>query len=166
MVAAQLAPLRHAFRDAVRLQLEPWKAQYTQVLERYKFLVLRGASRTGKSTLARSLGGVPYVQTVQSAVSPDLRSYDSSVHSYIVFDNVNDMKFVLNYRALFQANNDIHTLGESKTGCYAYDVWLWKVPIVVTVDLSANWNLLEPWVRDNCFDIFLDGPCWVNAGSS
>ena len=26
------------------------------------------------------------------------------------------MKFILDYRALFQANNDIHTLGDSKTG--------------------------------------------------
>ena len=39
---------------------------------------------------------------------------------------------------MFQANNDLHTLGESKTGMYAYDVWLHRVPIVVTVDLSAQ----------------------------
>ena len=23
---------------------------------------------------------------------------------------------------------------------YSYDVWLWRVPIVVTVDTSAVWN--------------------------
>ena len=80
-----------------------------------------------KSTLARTLGGrtqTPFVQTVQTAVAPDLRAYDAEFHSYIVFDNVNDMRFVMDYRALFQANNDIHTLGESKTGMYSYDVWL------------------------------------------
>jgi hypothetical protein len=59
------------------------------------FLVLRGASRTGKSTLARSLGvemslgGEPFVQTFQSATAPDLRNYNSQVHKYFVFDNVN-----------------------------------------------------------------------------
>ena len=137
------------------------KQQYETVLARYEFLVLQGASRTGKSTLARSLGGVPFTQTVQSAVAPDLRGYDPAVHNYIMFDNINDMKFVLDYRALFQANNDIHTLGDSKTGCYSYDVWLWRVPIVVTVDMSAQWDQTEPWIRDNSKHVFLDGPSWI-----
>ena len=128
---------------------------------RYKFLVLQGASRTGKSTLARSLGGTPFIQTVQSAVSPDLRGYDPALHSYIVFDNVNDMAFVLDYRALFQADNDVHTLGDSKTGMYSDEIWIWKVPIVVTVDLSASWDQDEPWIRDNSERVFLSGPSWV-----
>ena len=63
-------------------------------------------------------------------------------------------------RALFQANNDMHTLGDSKTGIYAYQVWLYKVPIVVTVDLSAYWEPSEPWIKANCFDLFLPGPCY------
>ena len=113
-VAAMLAPSVNAFRRDVLDLVEPWQRQYGEVLMRYKFLVLRGASRTGKSTLARSLGGTPFVQTVQSAVAPDLRGYEPAKHSYIVFDNVNDMAFVLNHRALFQANNDVHTLGEPK----------------------------------------------------
>ena len=79
----------------------------------------------------------------------------------MVFDNVNDQSFVLNFRALFQANNDVHTLGESKTGMYSYDVWLWRVPLVVTVDMSAKWDPEELWVRDNCVDVLLDGPSWV-----
>ena len=72
-VAALLAPLQNEFRADVWAMLEPWRIQYQQVLPRYKFLVLRGASRTGKSTLARSFGGTPFIQTVQSALSPDLR---------------------------------------------------------------------------------------------
>ena len=52
----------------------------------------------------------------------NLRSYDPQLHDYIVFGNVNDMRFVLDYRALFQANTDLHTLGESRTGMYSYDV--------------------------------------------
>ena len=46
-----------------------------------------------------------------------LRGYDPCMHKYIVFDNVNDMSFILNYMAVFQANNDVHTLGDSKTAC-------------------------------------------------
>ena len=41
---------------------------------------------------------------------------------------------------MFQANNDIHTLGDSKTGMYSYDVWLYQVPLVVTVDMNAKWD--------------------------
>ena len=164
-VALQLAALRKDTKPEVKARLIAWENQYTETLERFKFLVIRGASRTGKSTLARTLGGkakTPFIQTVQSAVAPDLRAYDADFHSYIVFDNVNDMQFVMDYRALFQANNDIHTLGESKTGVYSYEVWLWRVPIVITVDLSARWDTEDDWIKENCVDIFLSGPCWVS----
>ena len=95
-------------------------------------------------------------------MAPDLKTYDPEFHPYLVFDNVNDMSFVLDYRVMFRANNDIHVLGESKTGMYAYDVHLWwRVPIVFTVDLSATWDPQDQWIKENCFDILLEGPCWV-----
>ena len=71
------------------------------------------------------------------------------------------MVFALNSRALFQANNDVHTLGESKNGIYAYQAWLHCVPIVVTVDMSAKWSTKEPWIAENCEDVHLDGPCYM-----
>ena len=79
-----------------------------------------------------------------------------------MFDNVNDMDFILDYRAMFQAINDVHALGVSTTGMYKYDVWLWCVPLVVTVDMSATWDSDEEWVRDNCIEVLLQGPCWVD----
>ena len=90
-----------------------------------------------------------------------MRGYDPCLHNYIVFDNVNDMSFVLDYRALFQANNDVHTLGDSKTGMYSYEIWLWRMPIVIIVDLSAVWDQNEPWIRYNNEHVFLNGPSWV-----
>ena len=42
-----------------------------------------------------------------------------------------------------------------------YEVWLHRVPIVITVDLSATWNSNEEWVKENCMELFLEGPCWV-----
>lgn len=167
-IALELAPLQKKFKPSVLDKLVPWKVKYLARRPRYDFLVLRGASRTGKSTLARSLGevfhfgGPPFVQTVQSALSPDLRAYNPDVHKYIVFDNVNDAKFILDYRAMFQANNDIHTLGDSKTGMYAYDVWLFQVPIVVTVDMSARWDSEEQWIKENCFEVLLEGQSWMD----
>ena len=166
-VAERPAPLQKAFKPGVLSMLAVWMAQHPIDEPRYKFLVLRGASRTGKSTLARSLGqvcpfgGNPFVQTVQSALAPDLRGYDEQLHSFIVFDNVNDMRFILDYKAMFQANNDLHTLGESKTGMYKYDVWLFRIPLVVTVDMSASWDSDEAWVRDNCIEVLLQGQSWV-----
>ena len=62
--------------------LRGWTTQYDSQKMRYKFLVLRGGSQTGKSTLAKAL-------------------YNREEHGYIVFDNVNHMDFVLNERALF-----------------------------------------------------------------
>ena len=59
--------------------------------------------------LSKSLGQGPYVQTVQNAEAPDLKGLNPWVQSYIVFDNVNDMKFALDARVLFQANTDFHT---------------------------------------------------------
>ena len=82
------------FRPEVLSRLQPWVSQYQSVQLRYKFLVLRGGSQTGKSTLAKSLGHLfgwcrPFVQTVQSAEAPDLKAYSPEVHGYILFDNVN-----------------------------------------------------------------------------
>ena len=125
--------------------------------------MIRGVSRAGKSTLAKALGKRPFVQTVQSAVAPDLKGFCRRTHDYILFDNVNHMDFVLAHRALFQANVDFHTLGDSKTGMYAYKVWLWRIPIVVTVDDSATWKPDEPWIKANCIDIYLKRPCFRSS---
>ena len=74
-------------------------------------------------------------------------------HSYMVFDNVNDMECVVDYRAMFQAYNVIHVLGKSKTGTYSYEVCLDRVPIGITVDMNACilWQVLQ----QAC------GPCWA-----
>ena len=71
-VAQLLAPLKNPFRSEVVERLKPWSKHYDKLDDRYSFLVLRGASRSGKSSLAKALGqllgfGCPFVQTVQSA---------------------------------------------------------------------------------------------------
>ena len=83
------------------------------------------------------------------------------VQKHKVFDNVNDQRFILDNRATLQANNDIHTLGESKTSRYSYPVWLYRVPIVVTIDLTAKFDEHEPWIAEICLHVFLDRPCYL-----
>ena len=125
------------------------------------FLVLRGDSRSGKTTFAKSLFPRPFVQTVQDAATPDLRDYDWTYHGMIVFDNVNNMDFVMKFRALLQANNDVHVLGTSATGVYSYRVWLWKVPVVLTVDTQATWDRDNKWVKENCWEVTFAEPCYT-----
>ena len=90
----------------------------------------------------------------------DVKGVNNDVHGYIVFDNVNDQAFILSQRALLQANNDVHTLADSKTGIYAYDVWLYQVPIVGTVVMSARWDPYEDWIAANSVEAFLHAPCY------
>ena len=46
-------------------------------------------------------------------------------------------------------------------GCYSYAVWLWKVRMVVTIDMMAKWDGGEQWIKENCVEVMLDGPCWI-----
>ena len=97
---------------------------------------------------------------MQDDSSADLRSYCRTRHGYIVFDNVNSMQFVLSQRALMQSNSDVHSLGQSKTGIYRYSVYIFAVPIIMTVDHSAEWDSSEPWLAENLELIDLYEPCF------
>ena len=101
------------------------------------------------------------MEDAQIATSPDLRTYDFCTYSFIMFDSVSDMKFVLGQGALFQANADVHMLGENKTGMYSYDVCLFKLPVIETVDMSATRDPQEVWIKQNCFDVMFSGPSWL-----
>lgn len=167
-----LQPLQKPFLPEVVAQVKDWAQQYQVLDSRYKFLVLRAPSRAGKSTLAKSLHLLmpalipkpPFAQTVQSAEKAELQNYDRQSHGFLLFDNVNDMSFVLSQRALFQANPDFHRLGESQTNIFSYEVYLFRVPLVVTIDESAAWNDSEPWIRENQHLIVLHGPCYQLEG--
>ena len=163
-----LYQLQRPFKEDVLELLRPWAAQYTETRMRYKFLILRGGSQSGKSTLAKNLHRIfgwkpPFVQVVQDAVAADLKDFKRDQHGLIVFDNINSMSFVMSQRALIQANDSIHTLGQSATGIYSYNVWLHQIPIVGTVDHSAEWDSTDVWMRENMCLVDLLGPCftWV-----
>lgn len=167
-VLAALQPLQKPFLPEVVAQVKDWAQQYQVLDSRYKFLVLRAPSRAGKNTLAKSLHLlmpelIPkplFVQTVQSAAAADLQQYNRQSHGFLLFDNCNSMDFVLSQRALFQANPDFHRLGQSQTNVFSYEVYLFRAPIVVTIDESAAWDDTEPWIRENQHLIALGGPCY------
>ena len=74
-------------------------------------------------TVCPACGGEPYVHVC-------------SAHA--------EMSYVLDFSALFQANSDFRTLGESRAGMHAYQFWLWGMPPVVTIDGSAERDSREP----------------------
>ena len=64
---------------------------------------------------------------------------------------------------MLQANSDFRTLGTSLTGMYSYSVWLWKVPIALTVDTQADGDSVNPWEKENCVEVFFEEPCYQGA---
>ncbi|CAE7530266.1 mcfG, partial [Symbiodinium microadriaticum] len=93
-------------------------------------------AEAAKTSFAKSLFKCPLVLTVQGATTLNLREFKYGQHDGLILDNLNDFQFILDYRAILQANNDTHRLGDSSTGMYAYQVYLWATPIVLTL---ASW---------------------------
>ena len=167
-ILVSLQPLQKPFLPEVITAVTSWAEQYETLQSRYRFLVLKAPSRAGKSTLAkclhlvlpRSIHGPPFVQTVQNAQQAELQQFDRKTHGFILFDNCNDQSFVLTQRALFQANPDFHRLSQSQTNIFSYQVFLFRVPIVLTIDESAHWDDEEPWIAANQHLVELPGPCY------
>ena len=136
---------------------------YGEIHERYCMLVLYGPSRTGKCRLARSLFGVErtLVVDVQHVEHPDLRSFRRHEHRAVLLDEVADPSFIVNNKKLLQAHVDGAKLGQSATQLYTYEVFLWRVPIMLTTN---NWCLDEltddqrEWVDSNCVAIHVSEP--------
>ena len=70
-------------------EIQRWKAIFKNVQSRYPFLVLEGASCTGKTFFAKWMDGDPkYCYECNCACSedPDLRAFDPLLHRTILFD--------------------------------------------------------------------------------
>ncbi|CAJ1392535.1 unnamed protein product [Effrenium voratum] len=67
-----LQRLKGDFKAPALARCEPWASQYQEPKMRYKFLILRGGSQSGKSALAKSLGdifglGKPFIDCILAA---------------------------------------------------------------------------------------------------
>ena len=150
-----LATTRLPFRlptDALFPNLQKFLDQYEWAQERYSMYALQGPSQAAKTSFAKSLFRRPFLVTVQGQRSLDLRGFEYGSHDALILDNLNSFQIVLDQRAVLQANNDVHKLGESTTGIYSYSVYLWAVPILLTLDLdvAASKEMAESeWLRAN-----------------
>ena len=99
---------------------------------------LQGLSQAAKTSFVKTLFKNPYIVTIQGEETLNLKGFQYGTHGALVLDNVVDFDLILRYRALLQANTDVRRLGESATGMYSYSVFLWAVPIILTVDLDVD----------------------------
>ena len=111
-------------------------------MERYKFLVLNGRSRTGKTCLARQIVCPPH-ETLElncaGGSEPDLRGFSRLKHRAVFFDEGTPM-MVLKQKKLFQAGPTWTQLGMSTTNCHSYNVMLARIPLIIA---SNTWEEVQ-----------------------
>ena len=95
---------------------------------------------------------------VQHADRPDLHAFRRHEHLAILLDEVQDPSFIVKNKKLLQAHVDGAILGQSSTQMFTYEVFLWRVPIILTTN---NWDLTGlsevelDWVRSNCVAVHI-----------
>ena len=124
-----------------------WKEVFLKDELRYPFLLVKGPSHAGKTEWAKSLFQKPLVLRVGNLEHfPDrMREFDRKVHDGIILDDVRDLKFVQQHQEKVQGKYDARVeFASTPGGQRAYSRWLFKTPIVVTVNYSTtNLGMLE-----------------------
>ena len=161
-----LSARRRGFKPRT-LQVRRWLASFNVPNWRYSMLVLVGPSKMGKSELAKDMRGPEKTLLVdcQNALHPDLADFDPERHEAVVFDEISGADFVIRNKKLLQGHVDGARLGQSPTQRFAYEVMLWRVPIVLTCN---HWDPtadgLRPadqdWLLENCVVEAVNAPVW------
>jgi hypothetical protein len=156
--------LRRRFVPAVE---EVWLPQQQVLQARQRFLVLDGPTRMGKSIYATSLCGPESTLEVNCAsagIEPDLRDFTPGVHEAILFDEARCC-MVLAQKKLFQAPPAPVQMGNSRTNCHGYSVWVHGVKLIVA---SNSWHLElqevsdgdRRWLEENSVYVLVTQPLW------
>lgn len=164
--------LQHEQRPWRRVPLvEVWLLQYRQSLSRYRFLVLDGPSRMGKTQYARALcreGGVLELNMAGGAQA-DLREFDPLLHELLLFDECTPQQ-VLQNKKLFQAGPAMVQMGTSSTNMYAFGVYVAGVKFVVSSNVWAQ-ELRRltvadaEWIVQNSYLVHVERPLWIEASA-
>ncbi len=87
-------------------------------------------------------------------------------HVAVLLDEVADPSFIVNNKKLLQAHVDGAILGQSATQMFTYEVFLWRVPIILTTnnwDLSGLTDAELDWVRSNCVAVYVASTVYENT---
>ena len=131
--------------------------QYDEILMRYKWFVLEGATRTGKTLWALYVKGNPlkvlYINCA-NCIHPDMSKFSYFEHEVVVLDEA-DTKLVIANKTLLQATPQFVQMGSSATNCHSYSVFAAGTIFIICTN---NWESeLSDWdeanrgfLEDNC----------------
>ena len=151
-------------------EVELWKDTYSRSIfnggneTRFKFLVLEGPSRFGKTRFACSLFGMAntFLCQCQGVSQPSLTAYDPRVHKCIVLDEPS-RDLVDHCKVFLQASLEGTELFQSPTQRFTRWVWVYGVPIIVCTnewlkeeDDDAN----AVWIRENQVHVKVGSQLW------
>ena len=116
--------------------------------------------------LARSLYGDEHtlMVDVQHAKHPDLKDFRRDVHKAIVLDEVMGPEFIVGNKKMLQAHVDGAKLGQSAAQMFVYEVFLWRVPVILTTNKWDYEHMDGPdkdWLSANCVAVEIAEPVWV-----
>ena len=100
---------------------------------RYKFLVVVGASRTGKTVWCKWILDDPelvFETNCANCPEPDLRDFKPLKHKAILFDEASPA-MVIAQKKLFQCPACFVSLGMSVTNCHSYNVFVSGVQMLI-----------------------------------
>jgi len=143
--------------------------QFKMPRHRYKFLVLSGPSRLGKTAFARTLcdtGLMTLEIDCAGGLEPDMRAYRLRKHGLVLFDEIKADQ-VAAQRKLFQAGSSEVQMGCSAANCHSYPVYVWRKKLVLAGnDWHESVASLPPddkdWIKCNCIVLDVTEQMWVD----
>ena len=152
--------------------VEEWRRQYLPPEAggdgiprlRFKFLVLCGPSRLGKSLFGASLFPPCHQCFCLGQAEPDLRLYRDEYHKSICLEEI-EPAMVLGNKLLFQSSDQIVSVAQSKCQQHAFSVFLYKVPLIC---MSNDWTRkmseldveAQEWLEANSVLVRVTEPLW------
>ena len=153
--AAALALQDKPFKDYPII--ECWKHQYTLTLHRYKFLIVSGPTRIGKSNLIRSHFPDAFVHNDVI----NWTGYDPTQHTAIMFEDIPGWTEMVSvtHKVMFQAGGvvSVHT---SPTNVNHIVIDLTAKPMIILTNDTQHF-LWPNYARANSFHLEIDSPTWV-----
>ncbi len=159
--------------------IEQWMAQFAMLsskpASRFNCLLLRGATKCGKTQKALSLFGsdtslVVNCQGMAPAL-PSIREFYKDRYSAIIWDEVSESQLLAN-KQVFQSANTLTALQQSRCNTAAYEKWLYAVPMILTSNTFSFTHsegkrlhpLDEEWLQENVLEAALgEGEKWFKT---
>lgn len=131
-----------------------WRAQYDSEADRYKFLVVHGPSRLGKSHLVYSWFKKPFLHKDHVCWLDYPDDCDA-----LIFEDVDDIgSYIERNKSMFQASGVVK-VNSSPTDQWAFPVDLTQKPIIITTNNFQGTR----WIDSNSYFLDLKEITWVTV---